>query len=52
MPHFWCGVRKFSTISVLPFGSLPSAAATVRVSIGGRQVTKPSPKARIQWWSW
>ena len=36
MPHFWCGVMKFSWISVLPLGLMPAMPAVVFRSTGGR----------------
>ena len=53
MPHFWCGVMKFSTSLGRP--SPPSSSrsgATVLVSMGGRYTGSDSPKARIHRWSW
>ena len=36
MPHFWCGVMKFSAISGLPLGILPSTSCSAFRCTGGR----------------
>ena len=55
MPHFWCGVMKFSTNRGRPSppsSSMSATGAMVLVSMGGRYAGSASPKARIQRWSW